>query len=90
MKLLVSTLLRRAIAEAPADPRTWLMNVQAACWNSMNTQGGQIVSSTVNGKSVTLSLAGTSRDEIMKACEVALQAMDSGQGPSSTGLAVLR
>ncbi len=79
MKLLVQILIRRAIANQPADPRGWLMDLQASKWTSVNAQTGQIVGTSVNGKSVTLqALPGINLADLLQATEIALQTVEAG------------
>ncbi len=79
MKLLVQILIRRAIANQPADPRGWLMDLQASKWSSVNAQTGQIVGTSVNGKSVTLqALPGINLADLIQATEIAIQTVEAG------------
>lgn len=92
MKLLVQILLRRAREENEADPRQWLLDLQSTKWTSVNQQNGQIVGTSVNGKSVQLqALPGTSLADLLMASELALQTMEAGlSGPRSTSVGFLR
>lgn len=78
-KMLVNVLLRQASINNEGDPRQWLIDLQTTKWTDVNAQNGQIVGTSVNGKSVTLaSLPGTSIADIMMATEVAIQLVDAG------------
>ena len=80
MKLLVQILIRRAIAAQPSDPRQWLLDLQLTKWTSVNSQNGQIIGTSVNGKSVNLQATpGTSLADLMNATEVALQCIEGGR-----------
>lgn len=79
MKTLVQILIRRAIANQPADPRGWLLDLQASKWTSVNSQTGQIVGTSVNGKSVSLqALPGINLADLFTATELALQTLEAG------------
>lgn len=92
MKLLVQILLRRAREENPSDPLAWLLALQSTKWTGVNTQNGQIIGTSVNGKSVSLqALPGTTIGDLLGASELALQTLEAGlTGPVSTSTAVLR
>lgn len=91
MKLLVQILLRRAREENQANPRQWLLDLQATKWSSVNTQNGQIVGTSVNGKSVQLlALPGTNIGDLLGASELALQCLEAGTGPTNTSRGILR
>lgn len=79
MKLLCQILIRRAIAAQPANPRGWLMDLQATKWTSVNTHNGQIIGTSVNGKSVNLqALPGITLADLLTATELALQTVEAG------------
>jgi len=79
MKLLVQILIRRAIANQPANPREWLMDLQATKWTTVNAQTGQIVGTSVNGKSVSLqAIPGINLADLFQATEIALQTIEAG------------
>lgn len=92
MKLLVQILLRRARENNESDPRQWLLDLQATKWSSVNTQNGQIIGTSVNGKSVSLQvLPGISLAELLMGTELALQQLESGATRVHTAsVAVLR
>ena len=91
MKLLVQILLRRAREENQANPRQWLLDLQSTKWDSTNSQNGQIVGTSVNGKSVQLlALPGTSIADLLGASELALQCLETGTGPTNTSRGVFR
>lgn len=77
--ILVNILLRQARAANAANPRDWLIALQTSHWTTTNTQGGQITSSSVNGKSVSLTvLPGMSTAHILAATEMAIKALEMG------------
>lgn len=79
MKLLVSILIRQAIRAQPGNPRGWLDDLQATKWTAVSAQNGQIIGTSVNGKTVQLqALPGTSIADIMGATELAIQHFDAG------------
>jgi hypothetical protein len=92
MKTLVSILLRQARRNNQANPRTWLEDLQASKWTSMNAQNGQIVGTALNGKSITgQALPGTTIADLIMATEMALQTIEAGfSGPVSHSLVNLR
>lgn len=92
MKLLVQILLRRAREENESDPRQWLLDLQASKWSGVNSQNGQIVGTSVNGKSVQLqALPNTSIADLLAASELAIQCLDAGlTSPRTASLGVLR
>lgn len=78
-RALVKVLLRQAEINNPDDPRAWLITLQSTKWTDVNAQNGQIVGTSVNGKSVTLaSLPGTTIADIMFATEYAIGILDRG------------
>jgi len=79
MKLLVSVLLRQAVRNNQANPRNWLLDLQDTKWSSVNTQNGQIIGTSVNGKTVQLqALPGTTLADLLYATELALQTLEAG------------
>lgn len=79
MKLLCQILIRRAIANQPSDPRGWLMDLQQTKWESVNTHNGQIIGTSVNGKSINLqAVPGTTLADLLTATELALQTIEAG------------
>lgn len=77
--ILVNILLRQARENNQANPRKWLLDLQTAKWSVVTDQGGQIASTSVNGKSVTLTaFPGMSAAHIMAATELAINALDLG------------
>ena len=76
---LVNILLRQARENNSADPRAWLIALQASKWTTVNVQGGQIASTSVNGKAVTLNqFPGMSAAHIMTATELAIHCLELG------------
>lgn len=92
MKLLVSILIRQAIRNQPANPRDWLEDLQATKWTAISAQNGQIIGTSVNGKTVQLqALPGTSIADIIGATEIAIQTIDAGMtSPKTETVARLR
>lgn len=85
MRLLANVLLRQANNQPNA--RQWLLDLQTAKFSDVNLQNGQITSTTVNGKSMTLqALPGTSLADLLYATELALSALEHGLSavPSQT------
>lgn len=79
MKLLVQILIRRAIAAQPADPRAWLLSLQSTKWTDVNAQNGQIIGTSVNGKSVSIqALPGIDLATLLTATEIAIQTIEAG------------
>ena len=90
MKLLVQILLRRARENNPADPRQWLLDLQATKWTSVDAQNGQIIGTSVNGKSVTLqALPNISVADLLMGTELALQQIESGATRVHTASAII-
>jgi hypothetical protein len=76
---LVNILLRQARENNAANPRAWLIALQSSNWSTVNTQGGQIASTSVNGKAVTLAqLPGMTLAHILVASEQAIQVIEQG------------
>lgn len=92
MRLLAQILLRQARIAQPSNPRDWLETLQTTKWTDVNKQNGQIIGSSVNGKSIQLqALPGTSIADIMMATEIALQTIDAGlTNPVTRTVAVMR
>ncbi len=92
MKLLVSLLLRQAIRKNQANPRDWLLELQDTKWASVSAQNGQIIGTSVNGKTVQLqALPGTSIADLLQATELALQTLEAGlTTPRDESVAFLR
>lgn len=79
MKELVAVLLRQARRNNPSRPDVWLADLQATKWTSVSAQNGQIIGTSVNGKSVSLqALPGTSIKDLMIGTELALQVLEAG------------
>lgn len=79
LKLLVSVLLRQANNNSPGEPQVWLEALQLTKWTSVNAQNGQITGTSVNGKSVYLSVRpGCSIADLLMATELALQICERG------------
>ncbi len=91
VRQLANVYLRQA--EKAANPRQYLDDLMTARLATLtNQQGGTIVSTTVNGKSVTYqSLQGATPDMQLTAVLMAVEALECGIGriPSTT-YAVLR
>jgi len=78
--MLARILIRQALRNNPANPRTWLENLEADKWVSMTAQIGQIVGTALNGKSITVqALPGTTIYDIIIATEAAILTLDSGR-----------
>jgi hypothetical protein len=92
MKELVAVLLRQARRNNPSRPEVWLADLQATKWTSVSAQNGQIIGTSVNGKSVSLqALPYTSIADLMIATELALQVFEAGGDmPTSSTRAVFR
>lgn len=92
MQLLVSILLRQAQRNNPANPRDWLLDLQDAKWSAVSTQNGQIIGTSVNGKTVQLqALPGTSIADLLMATELAIQTIDAGlSSPRTESVAFFR
>ena len=79
LAILVNILLRQARENNQANPRAWLLALQSSKWSVVTDQGGQIASTSVNGKAVTLTaFPGMSAAHIMAATEWAIIALDLG------------
>jgi hypothetical protein len=79
MQLLVKVLIRQALRNNPANPRDWLDDLQATKWTSVNTQSGQIIGTSVNGKTVQLqALPGINLEQVIFAIELAIETLDAG------------
>lgn len=74
---LANILLRQA--EKTQNARGYLDDLLTAKWSDLNSQTGQIVGTTVNGKSLTLqAMPGASLADIMSAAELALSCLERG------------
>ena len=74
---LANVLLRQA--EKTDNPRQYLDDIIAAKLGTLSTQNGQIVSTTVNGKSMTLQVpAGATLPQYIAAAELALSYQEAG------------
>lgn len=74
---LANVLLR--ISETQANQRQYLLDLISAKFADINTQNGQITSTSVNGKSMTLQGApGASLAQTMAAAELALSCLERG------------
>lgn len=90
IRILANALLRQA--EKTQNPRQYLDDLLTAKVTTASAQGGVIISTTVNGKSVTFqAMTGTTIADFMSAALMALQALECGLSsvPSKTW-AVLR
>ena len=66
-------------ANKTENPRQYLEDVITAKLTASSAQGGVIIGTTVNGKSLTLqALPGVSTRDIMVAAELALSALENG------------
>jgi len=92
MKELVAVVLRQARRNNPARPEVWLATLQASKWTTVSAQNGQIVGTSVNGKSISLqAMPNTSIADLMIATELALQILEAGGDmPTSSTRAVFR
>lgn len=74
---LANIMLRQA--EKTDNPRAYLDEMITSKFTSANSQGGSIISTTVNGKSVTFqAVAGTTIADFMAAAELALSTVERG------------
>lgn len=74
---LANIILRQA--EKQPNGRQYLDDLVSSKFSNVNLQNGQITSTTVNGKSVTLQTPpGCSLPQIMAAAELALSALERG------------
>ncbi len=77
IRILANALLRQA--EKTDNPRQYLEDVLTSKVTTASGQGGVIVSTTVNGKSVTFQAApGTTIADFMAASSMALEALEAG------------
>jgi len=86
MNHIVSVLLRQARRNNASQPEKWLEDLQATKWTSVSAQNGQIIGTSVNGKSVSIQvLPGTSIADLMINTELALQILEAGgSAPSNS------
>lgn len=85
LRQLANILLRQA--EKTQNPRAYLDELITSKITTASAQGGVIISTTVNGKSVAFqALPGTTIADFMVAAEMALSALECGLSrvPSST------
>lgn len=85
IRILANILLRQA--EKTANPRAYLDELITAKFTTVNAQNGQIIGTTVNGKTVTLqALPGAKLTDVMQAADLALGALEAGlhRVPSTT------
>lgn len=85
VRILANVLLRQA--EKTANPRAYLDDLITTSWTSVNARNGQIIGTTVNGKTVTLqALPGARLTDIMAAADLALGCLERGltRVPSTT------
>ena len=76
---LANAMLRIAKLQNSTNPRQYLQDIIEAKLGSINVQNGQITSTTVNGKSMTLqALPGTSLIDNLLAAELALTCLERG------------
>lgn len=90
MQMLVKILIRQARTNQPGNPIAWLAALQTTKWTALSAQNGQIVGTSVNGKSVSLqALPGTSIADLLVATEVAIETLEAGLDAPSTSTAVV-
>jgi hypothetical protein len=71
--------------------RPWLDDLITTKWTDINAQNGQIIGTSVNGKSMTLAAPkGTSLGDIAEAAHYALSCLERGILPSRQTQGVLR
>jgi hypothetical protein len=74
---LANILIRQA--NKTQNARNYLDALVTAQYTTVAAQGGVIVSTTVNGKSVTFqAMPGTTVADVMRAAELALQSLEAG------------
>lgn len=79
IRILANVLLRQA--EKTDNPRAYLDDLITSKVTTASSQGGVIISTTVNGKSVTFqAMPGTTIADFMSASLLALQALECGLG----------
>ena len=77
LRVLANALLRQA--EKTQNPRQYLDDLLTAKLTTISAQGGVIISTTVNGKSVTFqAMPGTTIADFMAASQMALEALECG------------
>ena len=77
IRLLANALLRQA--EKTDNPRAYLDELLTSKLTTASSQGGVIISTTVNGKSVTFqALPGTTIADFMVASQLALETLECG------------
>ncbi len=77
IRILANILLRQA--EKTDNPRQYLDDVLTSKVTTASGQGGTIISTTVNGKSVTFQATpGTTIADFMAAAEIALSHLEAG------------
>lgn len=85
IRILANVLLRQA--QKTSNPQAYLDEVITSKVTTASSQGGVIISTTVNGKSVTFqAMPGTTIADFMSAALLALEALECGLGrvPSTT------
>lgn len=85
IRILANILLRQA--EKTQNPRQYLDDLITSKVTTASAQGGVIISTTVNGKSVTFqAVPGTTIADFMVAADLALRALECGltSVPSTT------
>ncbi len=74
---LANIMLRKAANTA--NSRQYLLDIIDAKFDSVNAQSGQIVATTVNGKSMTLqALPGMNLAQFLAAAELAISSLEAG------------
>ena len=77
IRTLANILLR--LSEGQTNQRQYLLDILSAKFSDINTQNGQIVATTVNGKSMTLQVSpGTGLADIAEAANLALSFLEKG------------
>lgn len=77
IRILANALLRQA--QKTENPRQYLDDLLASKVTTASGQGGVIVSTTVNGKSVTFqAMPGTTIADFMAAAMIALESLEAG------------
>lgn len=75
---LANVLLRMGETQTGGS-RQYLLNIITSKWSDINTMNGQIIGTSVNGKTMTLqAVPGCSLPQIMQAAELALSTLERG------------
>ena len=90
MQMLVKILIRQARTNQPGNPVAWLADLQADLYADFIAQKGQIIGTSVNGKSVSIqALQGMNFKDVIDATELAIETLEAGLDAPSTRSAVL-